>query len=391
MALDRTIALRASSAPASGIRAIFNRAQSIADYVNLGLGEPDYDTPSHIIEAAFRAAQAGETHYTVNAGLKELRTEISNAIAREKGAHFDANGSIIATAGGMGGLYLATQTLINPGDEVLLIEPYWPNYLSQVILAGGQPVIVSSNAGNGFQPMIENIESAVTSRTKLLILNSPANPTGAVVDGSALSAIATIAERNGFFVLSDDVYDKFVWAMPTVPSMASFASTRDWVILVNSFSKTYAMTGWRIGYAAGPPEVIGAMTKLQESIYACPSTVSQYGAIAALSGSQAPVEEMIADYSRRRSLVAERLGRIPSLETDKPAGSFYFFVDIAGTGLTSETFAHTLLEEEYVAVVPGTAFGAGGEGYIRLSYAAATTELEKGLDGIERLCARLSS
>lgn len=382
---------RATDAPPSGIRAIFNMAQKIPDHINLGLGEPDYSTPEHILRAATKAAELGHTHYTVNAGLIELRNVISQVINERLGVEYDAANEVVATNGGMGGLYLAIQCLVDPGDEVVLLEPYWPNYYSQVLLAGGVPVTVKLDAKSGFHATFEEIRSAVSRRTKLLILNTPANPTGAMVEEGTLQGVAKLANERDFFVVSDEVYDRFVWPPNTHHSIVGHDGARSRTVLVNSFSKTYAMTGWRIGYAAGPKEIVAAMVKLQESVYACPASIAQHAALEALTGDQRPAEEMRQDYERRRTLILEGLSAIDGVDPIRPQGSFYVFADVSRTGLSSFHFAMRLLEEEHVAVVPGNAFGNGGEGFVRLSFAAGPEDLERAVARIGRFVGRLAT
>lgn len=379
---------RAEEIPHSGIREIFNAAQSIKDYVNFGLGEPDFDTPAVIVEAAANAARNGHTHYTVNAGLPELRERIADSLAEEQGLAYDPKNSVIVTAGGMGGLFLALEAAVDPGDEVLVPEPFWPNYISQVMLTGATPVRVALSAQEGFTVTADRLAAAVTPRTRALILNSPSNPTGAVLTAGELQRIAELARRESLIIISDEVYEKLVWAEPGHTSIATMAGAWERTIGIHSFSKSYAMTGWRVGYAAGPASLIGPMVKLQESIYACASTVGQYGALAALTQARDAVEAMQTEYRRRRRVALDRIDQLPGVSAIEPAGGFYIFLDVRETGLSSRDFAFGLLKQHGLAVVPGSAFGAAGEGFVRVSYATNEARLHEGFD---RMAAFLDS
>ena len=379
---------RAQEIPHSGIREIFNAAQSIEDYVNFGLGEPDFDTPAVIVEAAAEAARTGHTHYTVNAGLPELRERIAHTLAEEQGLTYDPKESVIVTVGGMGGLFLALAAVVDPGDEVLIPEPFWPNYVSQVMLTGAVPVSVPLSAAEGFKVTADRLAAAVTPKTRALMLNSPANPTAVVLTPGELRQIAEFARNENLIIISDEVYGKLVWTHSGHTSVATMPGAWERTIVIHSFSKSYAMTGWRVGYAAGPASLIAPMVKLQESVYACASTIAQYGALAALTRAGDAVDEMQAEYRRRRDIALDRIRHLPGVSAIEPAGSFYIFLDVRDTGFSSRAFAFELLTERGLAVVPGSAFGAAGEGFVRVSYATNETRLHEGFD---RMAAFLES
>lgn len=374
---------RASGIARSGIREIFNLAQDIPDYINFGLGEPDFDTPAAIVAAAVEAAQSGKTHYTVNAGLPDLRRRVSEHLHGLHGLLYDPSDSVIITAGGMGGLYLSMQSLLDEGDEVLVPEPSWPNYVAQVRLAGATPVMVALSPDDGFTLTVDKLQRALTERTRVILLNTPANPTGAVLSAEQLSNLGEFAADNGLFVISDEVYDQFVWSDTGHASIAREPAARDRTVIVNSLSKSYAMTGWRVGFSAGPPELISLMVKLQENIYACPSSVSQYAAMAALEHGAQIVSDMKAAYRERRAVALDRIRAIPGLSALEPEGAFYMFLDIRATGLDSREFAMRLLREKGLALIPGTAFGQSGDGFVRISYATGISQIQAGFDRLE--------
>ncbi|MBA1336564.1 MAG: Aspartate aminotransferase [Firmicutes bacterium] len=369
--------------PHSSIRKMFNIASKLDGVINFGIGEPDFDTPGNILEAAKRAMDEGYTHYTANAGLIELREAIARKLERDNGIKADPVNGIIVTSGGMGALSLAMLTLVEKNDEVILPDPSWCNYTSHVILAGGKPVYVPLREENGFMLTAEDIEQRITPKSKVLLINSPANPTGAVINRDEMHKIAKLVKEYGLFIVTDEVYEKFTYDGAEHFSIASISSVADRTILINSFSKSYAMTGWRVGFAAGNSEIIGQMTKLQEHIVACVSTVSQKAAIEALEGPQDQLENMIEKYRARREILIDGLNRIAGIKCSKPKGSFYAFANIKSSGISSEEFALDLLKKKKVCLIPGTAFGESGEGYVRISYATSEENICEGLRRIE--------
>ncbi len=368
--------------PHSSIRKMFNVASTMDNVINFGIGEPDFDTPAGIIEAAKKAMDEGFTHYTANAGLIELREAIAAKLKADNDIDVSPSTDIIVTSGGMGALALAVLTLAEEGDEVLLPDPSWCNYTSHVILAGAKPVFVQLSEENGFMLTAADIEKRITDRTKLIIINSPANPTGAVISAEEMANIAKLVERHGLFVITDEVYEKFVYDDARHISLASFKEIKDRVITINSFSKSYAMTGWRIGFAAGQKDIISQMTKLQEHVVACVSTISQKAALEALTGPQHDLAAMLESYKRRRQVLLECLDGIDGIRYNKPKGSFYVFANIKAFGKPSKEFAMDLLKTKGVCLIPGTAFGERGEGYVRISYATSEANI---LEGMGRL------
>lgn len=364
----------------SSIRKMFNKALQYDNKISFTLGEPDFTASENVVEAGCRAIRQGYTKYSANAGLLPLRKAVSDALYREIGQRYDPDNEITVTVGAMGALYLSLKVLINPGDEVIICEPYWTNYVQQVKMCEGVPVFVICREENNFMVDVNDLEGAITAKTKALILNSPCNPTGGVLDIHCLEAISRAAKKHNLAVISDEVYKTIVYDGAKAPSIASVEGMKERTIVINSFSKGYAMTGWRVGYAAGPTEVISNITKLQENVAACAAMPSQYAALEALTGSQDHNKYMVEQYKIRRDVMVERLNAIPGVSCRAPKGTFYAFVNIKGLPLTSDEFANRLLEEKQVVVVPGTAFGEGGEGYIRLSYAASLEDIERGME-----------
>jgi aspartate/methionine/tyrosine aminotransferase len=384
MPLKTKITSTVQAVPHSSIRKMFNIASSMDDVINFGIGEPDFRTPANIIQSAKIAMDSGFTHYTANAGLPELREAIADKLERDNGMEVSPNTDVIVTSGGMGALVLAILTLAEKGDEVLLSDPSWCNYASQIILAGAKPIFVPVKEENGFMLRAEDIEKRITDNTKLLILNSPANPTGAVISKEEMDKISELVERTGIYVITDEVYEKLVYEGTRHISLGSYKAIKDRVITINSFSKSYAMTGWRVGFAAGNKEIVGQMIKLQEHTVACVSTISQKAAIEALKGPQDALESMLSSYRRRRSLMLEKLNNIEGIMCKKPMGSFYIFANIKALGKSSEEFALDLLKNKGVCLVPGTAFGKHGEGFVRISYATSEENILEGMDRLKR-------
>ena len=296
---------------------------------------------------------------------------------------------ITVTTGAMGALYLALKSILDPGDEVIICEPFWTNYLQQVKMCGGIPILVTCKEENDFMLDIRDLRKSLTEKTKVIILNSPNNPTGSVLNQETLNGIAQIARERDLIVLSDEVYKGILYDGEEYHSIVSSENMRERTVIINSFSKEYAMTGWRVGYAAGPEEIIGSITKLQENVAACAAMPCQYAALEALQGSSDYKQYMVKQYKQRRDVIVERINKIPGMSCRKPKGTFYAFINIEELGMKSEEFANRLLESKQVVVVPGTAFGDSGEGYIRISYATSLEVIEKGLNRIEEFVREL--
>ena len=371
----------------SGIRKFFDIAATMDDVISLGIGEPDFTTPRPIIDAGIRALERGETHYTSNSGIMELRQEIADHLEKLYGVKYDPVNEIIITVGVSEALYLTFSAILEPGDEVIIPTPCFVSYQAEVELACGKPVEIFTNMEDGFQPDPAVIEKAITPKTKAILLGYPNNPTGAVADRETLKAIAQIAEKHDLIVISDEIYDRLVYDHDFV-CFPSIDGMHDRTVLLGGFSKSYAMTGWRIGYAAGPSSIIKGLVRIhQYSVMSAP-TISQYGAIEALKVGEPYVQNMLNEYNRRRKLIHQGLNEM-GLPTFEPHGAFYVFPSIHNTGLTDEEFAEKLLMEEKVAVVPGSAFGDAGIGFLRCSYATNYELIEKALEKIKHFLGRL--
>lgn len=368
--------------PPSGIRRFFDVVSQMDDVISLGVGEPDFGTAWRVREAAIYGLERGRTSYTANSGLLELRQAISAALRRRYELEYDPAHELLVTVGVSEGLDLALRALLDPGDEVLVAEPCYVAYPPCVALAGGVPVSLPTSAADGFVPQVAVAERLVTPRTKAIVLNTPSNPTGAVLDRAALEALAGFARRHDLVVISDEVYDRLSYDAPHLP-MASLPGMAEQTLLLNGFSKTYGMTGWRVGYAAGPKPLLAAMTKIHQYTALCASRQAQEAAIEALRVPDRDVQAMVDDYDARRRLFVGGLNRL-GLECHLPAGAFYAFPSVAATGLSSQAFAERLLTEGRVAVVPGDAFGAGGDGHVRCAYATALPQLEAALERMAR-------
>ena len=364
----------------SGIRKFFDIAATMEDVISLGIGEPDFTTPQPIIDAGIRSLKQGETHYTSNAGILELRQAISDQLLNLYGVRYDPVKEIIITVGVSEALYLAFTALLNPGDEVIIPTPCFVSYQAEVSLAGGKPVEIYTTMEDDFQPNPALIEKAITPNTKAILLGYPNNPTGAVVSRENLLEIGKIAEKHDLLVISDEIYDRLVYAhehvcFPSLPGM------HDRTILLGGFSKAYAMTGWRIGFAAAPSDFIEGLVRIhQYSVMSAP-TISQYAALEALKVGEPFVQDMLTEYDRRRKLMFHGLNDL-GLPTFEPHGAFYVFPSIHNTGLSDEEFSERLLRDQRVAVVPGSSFGDSGAGFVRCSYATNYNLLEQALDRI---------
>ena len=373
----------------SGIRKFFDIVKEIPGAISLGVGEPDFETPYHIREAGIQALQAGKTFYTSNSGLMELRKAVSDFTKRRTGLTYDPASEIMLTVGGSEAIDVALRTIINPGDEVIYIQPSYVSYLPCILLADGVPVPIELKAENRFRLTREELEAAITSKTKALILSFPNNPTGAIMEKEDLEAIVDVIKEHHILVISDEIYSELTYGKEHV-SIASLPGMKEYSIVINGFSKGFAMTGWRLGYALGNKEILKQMIKIHQYAIMCAPTVSQYAAIEAMYNGDQDVIYMRESYNQRRRFLYHELQRL-GLPCFPPEGAFYMFPDIREFGMTSEDFALDLLKEEKVAVVPGSAFGDCGEGFIRISYAYSIEELKEALLRIERYLNRKRS
>ncbi|MBN2387796.1 MAG: pyridoxal phosphate-dependent aminotransferase [Anaerolineales bacterium] len=371
----------------SGIRKFFDIAATMKDVISLGIGEPDFTTPQTILDAGHRALAAGETHYTSNNGILELRQAVADNLARLYGVRYDAADEIVITVGVSEALYLAMTALLDPGDEVIIPTPCFVSYQAEVLLAGGVPVEIPCRMEDNFQLDPDRVRAAITPRTKIIFIGYPSNPTGAVAEREVLLEVAKIAEEHDLIVLSDEIYDRLVYDFKHVcfPSLDERIQRR--TVLLGGLSKAYAMTGWRIGYAAGPEHIIKGMVRIHQYTIMSAPTVAQIAGIEAFRNGEPHVAAMVAEYDRRRRLIVSGLNRL-GLTTFEPRGAFYAFPRINISGMDVETFAEKLLREEKVAVVPGNAFGAGGEGFVRCCYATAYEQIEEALQRMERFMNR---
>ena len=366
----------------SGIRKFFDIVNEIPGAISLGVGEPDFETPYHIREAGIQALQAGKTFYTSNSGLMELRKAVSDFTKRRTGLTYDPASEIMLTVGGSEAIDVALRTIINPGDEVIYIQPSYVSYLPCILLADGVPVPIELKAENRFRLTREELEAAITPKSKALILSFPNNPTGAIMEKEDLEAIVDVIKEHHLLVISDEIYSELTYGKEHV-SIASLPGMKEYSIVINGFSKGFAMTGWRLGYALGNKEILKQMIKIHQYAIMCAPTVSQYAAIEAMYNGDQDVIYMRESYNQRRRFLYHELQRL-GLPCFLPEGAFYMFPDIREFGMTSEEFALDLLREEKVAVVPGSAFGDCGEGFIRISYAYSIEELKEALLRIER-------
>ncbi len=371
----------------SGIRKFFDIVTEMKDAISLGVGEPDFDTPWHIREEGIYALERGKTFYTSNSGLKDLRQEISNYIMRTQGVNYNPDNEIIVTVGGSEAIDIGLRAVINDGDEVIIPQPTYVSYEPCAILAGAKPVIINLKAENEFRLTAEELLEAITPKTKVLILPFPNNPTGAIMEKEDLEKIAKICIEKDILVMSDEIYSALTYKDKHI-SITSIEGMKERTILINGFSKAYAMTGWRLGYACAPKELIQQMTKIHQFAIMCAPTTSQYAAVEALKNGDADVEEMRVSYNQRRRFLMDSVRKM-GLDCFEPFGAFYIFPCIKEFGMTSEEFATRFLQEEKVAVVPGTAFGECGEGFIRISYAYSLETLKIAFERLERFITRL--
>lgn len=376
------VSKRVIKIPPSGIRKFFELTLSMDDVISLGVGEPDFVTPWHIREAAMYSLEKGYTMYTSNWGLQELRDEISRGLKKNYGVKYDPTNEILITVGVSEAFDLALRAILNPGDEVIIPEPCFVSYAPMTYLTGGKPKAVVTKVEDEFKVTPEQIEQTVTKKTKALILSYPNNPTGGVMTKKDMEAIADVVEEHELIVISDEIYDHLTYEGRHT-CFSSLNGMRDRTIYLNGFSKAYAMTGWRIGYACANPEITEAMFKVHQYGMMCASIMGQTAAVEALRHGRKDMQGMVAEYNRRRKLIVKRLNDI-GLTCFEPRGAFYAFPSIQSTGLTSEEFCERLLKEEKVAVVPGNAFGGSGEGFVRCAYAASTEDISEAMDRVER-------
>lgn len=375
----------ARTAP-SGIRKFFDIAATMDDVISLGIGEPDFVTPDPILQSGIASLARGETSYTSNAGMLELRTALSKHLNQLYGVSYDPSNEILITVGVSEALYVAMTAVIDPGDEVVIPEPCFVSYGPEVTFAGGVPVTVPTYVHDDFQVTAAALEAAITPRTKAILLGYPNNPTGAVMTRQIMTEIAALAEEHDLLIISDEIYDQLVYGIehtcvPSLPGM------RDRTILLGGFSKDYAMTGWRIGYACANPELLAAMGKVHQYSIMCASTMAQAAALVALEQGAGHVKRMRQEYDRRRHLIVDGFNTL-GLDCFEPRGAFYAFPSIARSGMSSDSFAWRLLEEEEVAVIPGEAFGASGNGFVRAAYAQSYEKIEEALNRIESFMRR---
>lgn len=372
--------------PPSGIRKFFDIVSEMKDAISLGVGEPDFDTPWHIREEGIFSLEKGQTFYTSNAGLKELKVEICNYLERRFHVSYDFNDECMVTVGGSEAIDIALRAMLDPGDEVLIPQPSYVSYPPCTILAGGVPVSIQLEEKDQFRLTKEKLLAAITPKTKVLILPFPNNPTGSIMELEDLKEIAEVIEEHDLYVISDEIYSELTYTGNHV-TIASLPGMKDRTVLINGFSKSYAMTGWRLGYACAPKVILQQMLKIHQFAIMCAPTTSQYAAVEALKNGDEDVAEMRAAYDERRKYLVKAFNDI-GMDCYEPQGAFYVFPCIKNFGMTSDEFALKLLEEEKVAVVPGTAFGDCGEGYLRVSYAYSLKNLKRAMERIERFAKR---
>ena len=371
----------------SGIRRFFDLVSEMDDAISLGVGEPDFDTPWRIREEGIYSLERGRTFYTSNAGLKELKQEICRYLSRKINVEYDFRNEVVVTVGGSEGIDIAMRTMLDKSDEVLIPQPSYVSYLPCAVLADGVPVIIPLQRKNEFKLTVEELENSVTEKTKILVLPFPNNPTGSIMTREDLEPIAKFVVEHDLFVLSDEIYSELSYKGEHI-SIASFPGMKERTILINGFAKGFAMTGWRLGYACGPKKIIEQMIKIHQYAIMCAPTNSQYAAVEALRYCEGEVEEMRNAYNQRRRFLVSEFKRM-KLDCFEPYGAFYIFPSIREFGMSSEEFAMKFLAEEKVAVVPGTAFGECGEGFLRISYAYSLEDLKEAIGRLERFINRL--
>jgi aminotransferase len=387
---ERALADRVRQVPPSGIRKFFDILATMTDVISLGVGEPDFDTPRSIVEAGVESLREGRTHYTSNYGTIELRRALANHLEHRYGVRYDPAKELLITVGASEALDLALRATCDPGDEVILHEPSYVAYIPAIKFAGGEVVHVATRFEDDFALDPEAVEAAITPRTKALFLGYPCNPTGAVLPDAVQDELARIAERHDLLVYSDEIYDRLAYGSYRHRAFSSLPGMKERTILMGGFSKAYAMTGWRIGWLAGPAEIIEGILKIHQYTIMTAPTVAQDAALVAITEGEPDVERMLAEYDRRRRLVVDRFNEM-GLETFEPRGAFYAFPRITSTGLDADTFSRRLLEEEHVAVVPGSAFGPSGADHVRACYATSYERLEEAMNRIQRFVERANA
>jgi len=374
----------------SGIREIFEKAQKIPDVIRLEFGEPDFDTPENIKSAAIRAINAGKTKYTSSAGLPELRSAISSKLGKENNVSYDPSKEVVVTAGATSAINLAFLSTVDVGDEILVPDPGWATYAHAVSLVGATPVPYAMHESTSYSFERESAETLITPKTKAILINTPCNPTGSILSRKNLSEIAEFAIVHNLFVFSDEVYEKFLYddggsVRNEHVSIASLPEMKERTVTINAFSKTYAMTGWRLGYAAAPEPFSAAMTKINAAQSSCVSTIAQFAALEALTGPQDSVSRMITAFAKRREVLVQGLNEFSGFACPMPRGAFYAFPNVRGTGMNSYSLAMKIVEQAHVAVVPGSSFGSQGEGYLRLAYANSVENIQEALSRIHKV------
>lgn len=382
------LADKVTAIPPSGIRKFFDLVSEMKDAISLGVGEPDFDTPWHIRDEGIYSLEKGRTFYTSNTGLKELKMEICRYLKRRFDVSYDYSTEVLVTVGGSEAIDIALRAMLNPGDEVLIPQPSYVSYTPCTILAGGVPVIIELEEKDRFRLTKEKLLEKITPKTKVLILPFPNNPTGSIMEAGDLAEIAKVVEERDLFIISDEIYSELTYSGDHC-TIAVFPGMKERTVLINGFSKSYAMTGWRLGYACAPEIILTQMLKIHQFAILCAPTTSQYAAVEALRNGDPDVNNMREAYDQRRKFLVKAL-RDMGFECYEPQGAFYVFPNIKRFNMTSEEFALKLLEEEKVAVVPGTAFGDCGEGYLRLSYAYSLEDLKRALERIEHFVKRLN-
>lgn len=376
----------------SPTRKLFDMAKQYTDTIDFTLGDPDVKTPLEIRKAGCDAIMAGKTRYSSNAGLIELRKAIAKSILKRNKVEYSPDTEIIVTVGAMESIYVSLLCLLNPGDEVLILEPYWINYRHMVLMCGGVPIIVDDfEDKNTFLIDCKAIENKITDKTRAIIINSPNNPSGEVYGKDFMEKIAQISKKYDITVIADEVYRSLIYDGVEYTSILDFDGMKERTVLVYSFSKEFAMTGWRIGYAAAPKELVSSMTKLQENIVACAPLMSQHSLIDILNSDEFNTNSIVDEFEKRRNCVAHEMCTIPLLDMNLPNGTFYVFINIKKTGLSCTEFAYKLLEEEHVAVVPGSAYGECGNDYIRIAFTLETELIKEGFARIRRFCENIAA
>ena len=374
--------------PFSGIRKVSEAAAKLKaqgiNVIEMTMGRPDFDTPEHIKKAAVKALEEGKVHYTSNYGLPQLTKAISRKMKEQNGLEYDAGGEVVITVGACEAIFAAMSAFLNPGDEIIVPTPVWGVYLAAPTILGAKPVEVPLKEENGFSLDPADVEKCITPKTKMLVLISPNNPTGGIMKEEDMRGIAELAKKHNLLVISDEIYEHLIYTGAKHLSIASYEGMRERTITVNGFSKTYSMTGWRVGWVCADRSVISSIVRTHQNIVSCASSFAQYGALAALEGPQDCAKEMAAEFDRRRKYMVEAINKMPKISCIPPAGAFYIFANIKGMNMTSEEASNFFMNEAHVAVVPGSAFGAAGEGYLRFAYSASMEDIKEAMDRMDK-------